>query len=118
MGTFQQTMEVGPLAEDRFERLDALVDTGETYSWVPSDVLERLGIEPDDNWPFVLADGTEKYYRTAWVKIRLDGKTQFSICIFGEPGTQPLLGSFTLEAFRLGVDAVNKRLIPTPGLLL
>jgi hypothetical protein len=38
--------------------------------------------------------------------------------IFGEPGSTVLLGAFTLEGFRLGVDAVNKRLIPTPGFLV
>jgi hypothetical protein len=32
-------------------------------------------------------------------------------------GGEPLLGAFTLEGFGLGVDPVNRRLIPVPGLL-
>ncbi len=44
---------------------------------------------PDDRVPFILADGSERYYDTAWVRVRLNGKTQFTICGFGIPGTQP-----------------------------
>jgi hypothetical protein len=54
----------------------------------------------------------------AWVRARLDGKEQPTIVIFGEPGSTVLLGAFTLEGFRLGVDAVNRRLIETPGYLV
>jgi len=39
------------------------------------------------------------------------------IVIFGEPGSEPLLGAFTLEGFRLAADPVNRRLVPVPGLL-
>lgn len=118
MGTFSQTIEIGPLSGERFEWLQAVVDTGATYTWIPREVLERLSIAPEEQWPFILADGSQRDYPIAWVRIRIDGRSQPSICVFGEPGTQPLLGAFTLEALRLGVDAVNRRLIPTPGLLL
>ena len=118
MGTFSQTLEIGPLSGEHFASVEALADTGATYTWLPSDVLEGLGIEPEDSWNFILADGSERYYRIAQVRTRLQDAERFSICVFGEPDTQPLLGAFTLEAFRLGVDAVNKRLIPTPALLM
>ena len=43
----------------------------------------------------------------------LNGETLSVVCIFGEAGSDPLLGSLALEAFSLGVDPVNKRLVPT-----
>lgn len=117
MGPFHQAIQVGDFDGARFEPVDALVDTGATYTWLPRDVLDRLGVAPEEQRPFVLADGREAEYGVAWVRIRIDGRSQFSLCIFGEPGAEPLLGLFTLEAFSLGVDPVNRRLIPVRGYL-
>ncbi len=118
MGAFREHVEIGDFAGDRFEAVEALVDTGATDTWGPRELLERLGVTPEEQRPFVLADGREVTYDVAWVRIRIDGRTQPSLCVFGELGTQPLLGVFTLEAFGLGVDPVNRRLIPVRGLLL
>jgi clan AA aspartic protease len=112
MGTFRQHIEVGDFAGNRFEPLEALVDTGATYTWLPRDVLDRLEVVPEEQRQFVLADGREVDYGVAWIRIRIDGKTEPSLCVFGEPGTDPLLGVFTLEGFGLGVDPVNHQLIP------
>src|SRR2546426_10745643 len=35
-------------AGERFEPIEALVGTGATYTWVPRDVLERLGVVPQE----------------------------------------------------------------------
>ena len=117
MGTFHYPIEVGDFAGVRFEALDALVDTGATYTWLPKEILDRLGVTPEEQRQFVLADGREVEYDVAWVRIRVDGRNQPSLCVFGEPGTQPLLGAFTLEAFGLGVDPINRRLVPVRGYL-
>jgi len=37
--------------------------------------------------------------------------------VFGEQGSEPILGVVTLEEFRLAVDPVNHRLIFVPGRL-
>ncbi len=118
MGAFHERVEIGDFAGDRFEVVDVLVDTGATYTWIPRDLLERLGVTPEEQRPFVLADGREVTYDVAWVRVRINGRTQPSICVFGELGKEPLLGVFTLEAFSLGVDPVNRRLVPVRGLLL
>jgi clan AA aspartic protease len=117
MGSFRVRIEIGDSQGQRFEALDALVDTGATYTWVPRSVLERLGVRPARQRPFIMADGRQVFYDTAWTVVRLDGETQPTLIVFGDEGTEPLLGVFTLEGFGLGVDAVNQRLIPTPGLL-
>ena len=40
-----------------------------------------------------------------------------TLCIFGDAGTEPLLGAITLEAFLLAADPHNKRLVPVTGYL-
>jgi len=117
MGAFRVRIEVADPQGVRFEPIDALVDTGATYTWVPREILERLGHKAEEEWDFVLADGRTVLYPVTWVTVRLNGATQPTPVIFGDEGTEPLLGVVTLEEFRLGVDAVNQRLIHTPGLL-
>jgi len=117
MGRFRVQIEIGDLAGGRFENLEALVDTGATYTWVPRDLLERLGVRPDEERPFVLADGRQVTYPVAWVQVRIDGRTQPTIAVFGDPTTEPLLGVFTLEGFGFAADPINRRLTPVPALL-
>ncbi len=50
-------MEVSSPDGSRWETVDALVDTGASYSQVPSSLLQRLGIVPTDTVEAVLADG-------------------------------------------------------------
>ena len=117
MGHFHVSVQVGSRGGERFAPLDALVDTGATYTWVPRDVLVALGVVPEDEWPFLLADGREVRYPMAWAQIRIGAREQPTIVVFGAPGTEPILGVVTLEEFRLAADPVNRRLISVPGLL-
>ena len=117
MGHFRVALQVGNRAGERFEPIEALVDTGATYTWIPRDVLTRLGVTPEEEWPFVLADGREVRYQVAWMLMRIGERTQPTIIVFGEPGSEPILGVFALEGFRLAADPVNRRLISVPGLL-
>src|SRR2546421_12994384 len=112
-------MHVSPTrrAGELFVPLEALVDTGSTYTWVPRDVLQALGAGAEDERPFGLADGREVRYPVAWAAVRIGARVQPTIVVFGETGSQPILGAFTLEGFRLAADPVNRRLISVPGLL-
>jgi predicted aspartyl protease len=47
---------------------------------------------------------------------RLDGQAGTTLVVFGEEGSQPLLGAYTLEGCGLAPDPVNRRLIHVPGL--
>src|SRR3989304_1475469 len=117
MGTFRVPIEIGKVEDGGFERVEALVDAGATYTLLPREVLERLGVRPHRDRRFILADGREVSYPTAWVIARIDGEAQPTIVIFGEPGCDPLLGAVTLEEFGLAADPVGRRLVPVPGLL-
>lgn len=71
MGHFRVPIDVANRDGGSAERVDALVDTGATYTWLPRDVLERLKVLPEDEWPFVLADGREVTYPIAWLNVTL-----------------------------------------------
>ncbi len=117
MGAFRVTIEIGDKTGQRFIELDALVDTGATYTWIPASILNQLGHVPDEQRPFVLADGRDVTYGLAWLPVRFDGRVRPTPVTFGDEGTEPLLGVVTLEEFGLGVDPVNQRLVPTPAML-
>lgn len=117
MGDFRVPLEISGLPEGRFEPVVALVDTGATYTWIPRDILDRRGIQPEEDCPFVLADGSEVTYPIATVRARLGGRIRSTLVVFGELASEPLLGVVTLEEFRLAVDPIRKRLFPVPALL-
>src|SRR5256885_3198139 len=104
MDWFRVTLHLAGATGERFQLMEALVDTGASYTWIPRDVLEGLGVRPDEERVFVLADGRAVRYRIAWVRVRLDERTQPTLVVCGDSGTEPLLGAFTLEGFGLGVD--------------
>lgn len=117
MGNFRVPMEIGPLSGDRFRQITALVDTGATYTWIPRDVLDELGIQAEEEGPFILADGREVTYPIASVRVRLNRRNRTTVAVFGEAGSEPLMGAVTMEEFGLAADPVNRRLIRMPGLL-
>jgi predicted aspartyl protease len=91
------------------------VDTGASYTWVPRDVLERLGVSPRLRRQFELADGAVIQRELAETPMRLNGEVLTRLVVFGDEGSLPLLGADTLEGFSLAPDPVNRRLIPVRG---
>jgi len=118
MGTFFQTIEIAASPNGPFTSIEALVDTGASYTWIPSPILSRLSLVPLFRRQFTLADGTTIERDVTQIVVRLVGRPLFTICIFGDDGSMPLLGVVTLEEFGLSVDPVNKRLTPVPGFLV
>ncbi len=117
MGTFRQIIQVGRLDGTACETVEALVDTGATYTWIPKPVLDRLGIALTTRRRLQLADGQVIEREAGPVLITVSGETVATICIFGDVGSVPLLGAVALKECGLGVDPVRKQLIPVTGLL-
>ncbi|HEX6512495.1 MAG TPA: retroviral-like aspartic protease family protein [Chloroflexota bacterium] len=116
MGDFSYPMTlIGPGGE---ATVDALVDTGATFACVPREVLQRFGVHPTRRTRFTLADGRVSEFDVGTVTARVDGDEAPTMCVFGEPGTQPLMGAITLEALLLTADPIDKRLVPRTGNLL
>ena len=117
MGTFYTKIDVGDIDGNRFEQMDALVDTGAMTTVIPASALQRLGVAPTKSQVFDHADGREVELDIAETKIRVDGKETITWVIFGEETASPLLGAYTLSGVFLGVDPHAQRLIPARGLL-
>ena len=118
LSIFRQRIAIGATVEGPFRELDAVVDTGSLYTWVPGHVLWELGVVPTETRRFILANGERIDTQIAWVTVRVDGQVAPTICVFGDEGTAPLLGVFTLEGFALAADPVNHRLVPMESLPL
>jgi len=118
MGTFQATIQVGDREGRAFESLEAMVDTGATYTWIPSGLLTKLGVQPQFQRQFLTADGRTIERNMAETRVRLDGQELSTMVVFGDEGSVPLIGAYTLEGFGLAADPVGKRLIPVPGYAL
>ena len=117
MSIFYVDLEIGDPSGQSFETVEALVDTGANYTVMPSALLEGLGVVPHANRVFVLADGTRIERDIGETRFRLEGETSTSLVVFGDENATPLLGAVTLEIFSLGVDPLNRRLIPVTNLL-
>ena len=118
MGTFTHTITLIAAAGDGRETVEVLVDTGATYTTLPSSLLRRLDVEPFDRDEFVLADGRHIERDLGQTTVRIDGRPVITIVVYGEEDTTALLGAYTLEGLRLNVDPFNERLVRTPGLLM
>lgn len=117
MGTFFHPITlIGPSGER--ETLEALVDTGASFTTVPASVLERLGVRPHRSMRFRLADGRLADWPLGWVTVEIDGQREQSIVAFGPEDSPPLLGVHTLQSMGLGVDPVEHRLVPREGFLM
>jgi len=111
-------VEVGnPANPDVTERLDFLIDSGATYSVVPSAVLERLGIRPLCEQEFRLADGTRIVRKKGVALFKYGERIGGADVIFGEDGDSVLLGAMTLEALGFSLDPLRRELKPLPMLL-
>ena len=69
MGTFRVAIEIGDPTGTRWLEVEALADTGATYTSVPTNILEELGVVRHVPAVFVLADGREvqRDIGQAWV---------------------------------------------------
>ena len=111
MGTFYWPMEIGPIDGWRYQTVNAMVDTGATYSQVPGSLLRELGIVPSRCVESQLADDTVVQDQIGDMRIRINGRETYSTVLFGEDGSPVLMGSYALEGVTLAVEPYNERLV-------
>ena len=102
MGTFRYPIEIGDPQSLNFEQIDMLADTGASYTSIPGSLLRRLGVPLHEQANCILADGRriERAIGQTWV--RIDGKSVITLVVFGDEGTEPLLGAFGRPQVRSG----------------
>jgi predicted aspartyl protease len=89
-----------------------LVDTGSDYTWIPTNLLERVGVEREKkDLSFLMANGQVVTRSVGFAIVRLDQYFTIDEVVFAEPGDLPLLGARSLEGLNLTVDPKRKRLV-------
>lgn len=113
MGTFfTEAQRAAPTRPDRREAVTLLVDSGSMYTWVSASSLRDLGLQPTERRRVLTIEGRTTERGLTEILITLEGRTLHTLCLFGEPGDLEVLGAYTLEGFGLGIDPVQRRLIP------
>src|SRR5438874_3138401 len=111
MGTFFHPMTVtGPTGASL--TIDALVDTCSTFSSLPRQTLNQIGVVPRRRIGMRLANGNRDVQELGSCSIEVDGLEDVMPIVLGEPESPPVIGAVTLEILLLGVDPVNKILVP------
>jgi clan AA aspartic protease len=112
MSVFLYPIATADSAQSRFETIQAWVDSGSSYTWLPGTILTALGFTPSFKRRFVLADGGIVEKDVCQVPLRIGQETIISLVVFGDDDSEPLLGATALEDFGLGVGPINHTLIP------
>ena len=96
MGTFRVSVEIGDVNGAAWEPVDALVDTGATYTTVPAALLDRLGVRPHARASFVLADGREIEQDIGQTWILVADRAVVTVVVFAPDDAPVLLGAYAL----------------------
>jgi len=113
MGTFfAEALLAAPERPERREPVTLLVDSGSTYTWVAAALLRVLSVVPTERRRVMTIEGQVVERDAAEVLITLEGRTLHTVCLFGGAGDLDVLGAYTLEGFGLGIDPVQRKLIP------
>ena len=113
MGTVTVTIEIGDPQGHGFEEIDVIVDTGSTYTALPKQMLQRLGVPVERILPSETADGRIVPVDVGEATIKLEGLQFHTPVIFAEDHEPSLLGVVSLEQAALAVDPLAGRLLPT-----
>ena len=117
MSAFSWPVKVTSLDGGPTMEIEAMVDTGATFTVLPSTLLRELGVTVTRQARFELGDGriVEMDVGQAWTTI--GDVTAITQVVFGAEDSPPLLGAFTLEGLLLAVDPVQQRLVPTHAIM-
>jgi len=101
------------LSARRSATADFLVDTGATHSIVPPALARKVGAPTlPQRFEVSLADGRRRRLKACSMGVSVAGRTGPTIALL-LPGSDPLLGSETLEALGLKVNPERRRLEPS-----
>jgi predicted aspartyl protease len=119
MGTFRTTI----LIESTEHRGniqsvdDALVATGSEYTWVPAEILTRLGIRPEHAQRFIVADGQQLERPVGIAIVHAAGAKAPDFLVFAESSDMTILGARSLEGLNMRVDSQRKQLVSAGPIL-
>ena len=97
--------------------VEALVDTGSELTWLPADVLKRVGITPRRKRIFSTATQQKVEREVGYAILSAEGYETNDEVVFAEQGDLTLLGVRTLEGFGVMVDNIAHRFVATTTLV-
>lgn len=112
LGVFNWPIRLESMDGERSLTIEAMVDTGASYTIVPANLLKDLGVSPIDKISLVLADGRPVEYDIGEARATINDRSIPTLVVFGEDNARALLGAYTLEGLRLAVDPAHGRLVP------
>ena len=95
-----------------------LVDTGATDCLVPRCHLEAIGLVPEGQRIYGLADGSEARFDITIGRVEFMGEFVGATIVMGDDDAEPLLGVTALESAGLELDPVNRQLKRLPSIRL
>jgi clan AA aspartic protease len=105
-------------ATGKEESVSFLVDSGATYTLLPTDVWQSIELEPTREQTFTLTDGTRVQRSIAECYLVLSQGETHTPVILGEPGDEALLGVVTLEELGLIFHPFSRTLHPMRMMLV
>lgn len=114
--TYIEGMVTGPTGKQATIRF--LVDSGATYTLLPSGNWRAIELSPKRRMTFTLADGSTVEREISECHITLPQGEGHTPVILGEPGDEPLLGIVTLEILGLVLNPFTRTLQPMRMLLV
>ena len=112
VGTFSVDFVIRNRNSRQARSLRGVVDTGASYTMIPAQILDELGLERDETLLFSFADGSRRELSIGWAEMELQGHRRNVYVMFGVDSRKILLGAMALETFGMAADAKNHRLIP------
>lgn len=113
MGIVNATLKIiNPADTSKVFEGEFLVDTGAQYTVVPKLVWQKLGLEPDREQKFSLADGKVISRSIGSAFIEFQGIKSSSPIILGGPKDDFLLGVVTLENLGLSINPFTREIYP------
>ncbi len=119
MGATQVTVTIrNPAQPSRSWESLFLVDAGAMDSVVPRSCIEAIGLKPEGQRIYELADGREVKLDFARAFIEFMGDLTAGRVVIADGDVEPSLGVTALESAGIEVDPVNQRLKRLPALRL
>ena len=112
MGVFNWPVRLDSMEGEQSLEIEAMVDTGASYTIMPANLLKDLGVSPMDKISLVLADGRSVEYDIGEARATINGRSIPTLVVFGDDNARALLGAYTLEGLRLAVAPTNRKLVP------
>ena len=107
-----------PQHEDRLTPpIDVLVDTGAELTWLPAEMLEKIGIQPRRKRTFQTATNQLIQRDVGYAILRAEGYETTDEVVFALPSDLSLLGVRTIEGFGVMVDNLSHRFVATTTLV-